>query len=49
MPVIENITLSDQIISVLDALCEKFGIAIDWTSQNVIPYIQLLAKKSSKL
>ena len=30
-------TVSEQIIQVIDALCEKFGIAIDWTTQNIIP------------
>lgn len=39
-------TVSNQIIEVLDALCEKFGIAIDWTSQNVMPYVQELMKKA---
>lgn len=38
-------TVSDQIISVLDALCDKFGIAIDWSTQNVLPYAQELAGK----
>lgn len=38
-------TVSEQIISVIDALCEKFGIAIDWTSENVIPYMEQLAQK----
>ena len=32
--------VSEQIINVLDALCEKFGIAIDWTAANVLPYVQ---------
>lgn len=32
-------TVSDQIIAVLNDLCEKFGIAINWTSENVIPYL----------
>ena len=32
--------VSEQIIKVLDALCEKFGIAIDWTAANVLPYVQ---------
>lgn len=41
-------TVSDQIIAVLDNLCEKFGIAIDWTSENVIPYITELAGKFIK-
>ena len=38
-------TISDQIIQVLDALCEKFGFAVDWTSENVIPYLTPLATK----
>jgi hypothetical protein len=32
--------VSEQIINVLNALCEKFGIAIDWTAANVLPYVQ---------
>lgn len=39
-------TVSNQIIEVLNALCEKFGIAIDWTGQNVMPYVQELMKKA---
>jgi hypothetical protein len=38
-------TVSEQIIQVLDALCEKFGIVINWTSENVIPYVETLCKK----
>ena len=34
--------LSNEIITVLDYLCQKFGMAIDWTSENVLPYIQEL-------
>ena len=30
--------VSDQIISVLNALCEKFGIVVDWTAANILPY-----------
>lgn len=37
--------MSDEIIKVLDALAEKFGLAVDWTSSNVIPYIELLCGK----
>ncbi len=37
--------VSEQIIQVLDALCEKFGLAIDWTSENVIPYLTTLGAK----
>lgn len=32
--------MSTEIIKILDAICEKFGIAIDWTSQNAIPYLE---------
>lgn len=38
-------TVSEQIIQVLDALCEKFGMAIDWTGENVIPYVTTLCTK----
>lgn len=38
-------TVSEQIIQVLTYLGEKFGVAIDWTSENVIPYVTLLCQK----
>lgn len=38
-------SFSSQFIEVLDALCAKFGIVIDWTSQNVIPYLTDLATR----
>ena len=37
--------VSEQVIKVLDAVCDKFGIAIDWTNNNIIPYIQQLGNK----
>ena len=37
--------VSEQVIKVLDAVCDKFGIAINWTSDNVIPYIEQLGNK----
>lgn len=37
--------MSEEVIKVLDALAEKFGIAIDWTSANVLPYLQQLCGK----
>lgn len=40
--------LSQEIINVLDYLCDKFGIAIDWTSDNVFPYIEILCGKFIK-
>lgn len=38
-------TVSDQIIQVLNVLCAKFGVVIDWTSANVIPYLETLCGK----
>ena len=38
-------TISNQIIAVLDAICEKFGIVIDWTASNIMPYLQDLCKR----
>lgn len=38
-------SFSSQFIEVLDALCDKVGIAIDWTSQNVVPYVTDLATR----
>ena len=40
--------MSDGIIKVLNELCDKFGIAIDWTSDNVAPYLQDLMVRYSK-
>lgn len=37
--------VSDQIIQVLDNLCEKFGLVIDWTSENIILYVTVLMGK----
>ena len=30
----------DEIIKILDALAEKFGIMVDWSQQNIQPYLQ---------
>lgn len=40
--------VSEQIIQVIDALCEKFGIAMDWTGENVVPYFETLCEKLVK-
>lgn len=37
--------VSEQIIQVLDVLAEKFGMVIDWSSENVLPYVQTLCEK----
>lgn len=40
--------MSNEIIKVLDHICDKFGIAIDWSSTNVIPYLQDLMVRITK-
>ena len=39
---------SQEIINVLDYLCKKFGVAIDWTSENVMPYLEELCGRYIK-
>lgn len=43
--VVENVTVADQIIKVLDDLCKKFGVVIDWAADNVMPYLLELMGK----
>ena len=38
-------TISNEIIKVLEYLGAKFGVAIDWTSSNVMPFINQLMEK----
>lgn len=37
--------MSDEIIKILDALAEKFGIMVDWSQQNIQPYLQDLTHR----
>lgn len=37
--------MSDEIIKILDNLGQRFGIAIDWSSKNVMPYLQDLISR----
>ena len=37
--------VSDQIIQVLDKIGEKIGVAIDWSSNNILPYLQELTQR----
>lgn len=37
--------MSEEIIKILDHIGSKFGVAIDWTDKNVMPYLQELAEK----
>lgn len=40
--------VSDEIIKVLEYLCQKLGLTIDWTSNNVLPYLEQLCGKFIK-
>ena len=37
--------MSNEIIKVLDYIGQQFGIAIDWSSENILPYVEQLATK----
>lgn len=37
--------MSKEIIEILDYLGSKMGLAIDWTSENVLPYVEQLCNK----
>lgn len=40
--------MENQVNQVIDKLAEKFGIVVDWSSQNVTPYIQDLMNRLAK-
>ena len=42
-------TISSEITNILNDLGSRFGVVIDWTSQNVPPYIQELISRIAKL
>ena len=37
--------MSKEVIEVLDALSERLGMSIDWTQNNIIPYLQEICNK----
>ena len=37
--------ISDEVIKILEYLGQKIGVTIDWTSNNVLPYVEQLCKK----
>ena len=37
--------VSEQIIQVLEYLCEKFGIVVDWSADSALPLIQKLCER----
>lgn len=40
--------MSDEIIKILDDLGQRFGVAIDWSSENIMPYLQDLISRYIK-
>ena len=38
-------SFSENFINIMDAIGKQLGIAIDWTSQNVVPYIEQLSQR----
>lgn len=42
-------SVSEEIIKVLDDLGNRLGIAIDWTKDNVVPYVQDLTTRYAQM
>lgn len=40
--------MSNEVIKVLNHICDKFGIVIDWSSSNIMPYLQDLMTRITK-
>lgn len=40
--------MNEELMKTLTELAKKFGVAIDWTSQNALPYVQELASRIVK-
>jgi len=38
-------TFSEQFKEVFELICDKMGIAIDWTQENVVPYVMELCER----
>ena len=38
-------TFSEQFKEVFELICDKMGVAIDWTQENVVPYITELCER----
>lgn len=37
--------MADEIIKVINELCTKFGIVVDWSAENILPYAEILFQK----
>lgn len=42
-------TISSEITNILNDLGSRFGVVIDWSSQNVVPYVQDLVSRIAEL
>ena len=42
-------TISSEITNILNDLGSRFGVVIDWSSKNVVPYVQDLVSRIAKL
>ncbi len=40
--------ISEEIIKVLEHICEKFGYVVDWAGNNIMPYFNELCNKIIK-
>lgn len=38
-------SFSENVINIIDAIGERFGVAIDWTNQNMMPYLVQLTQR----
>lgn len=38
-------TFNEQFKDIFNMLCEKIGVAIDWTQDNIVPYVMELCKR----
>lgn len=36
-----------EVITVLDAVCDKLGVAIDWSAENIAPQLEVFAARYS--
>lgn len=39
---------SNQVIEILNEICNKLGIAVDWTSENILPQVKIVCEKLGK-
>ena len=39
---------SQNLIAIIDDLCQKIGIVLDWSSENILPYLKTLVERFIK-